>query len=129
MSIFVFGSNLAGIHGAGSAKHAVKYCGAILGQGIGPQGTSYAIPTKDADLQTLPLDMIEGYVDGFVEYAIAHPELRFEVVKIGCGLAGYNEAEIAPLFAFAPENVELPFGWRQGITLAFPSREEDNSHE
>ena len=111
--IFVFGSNLAGRHGAGSAKEARLKHGAIYGQGIGRQGNSYAIPTKDTFLQSLPLDHIEGYVFKFIEYAKANPALQFKVVKIGCGLAGYKEEQIAPMFSEAPVNCILPEGWRE----------------
>lgn len=110
--VFVFGSNLAGRHGAGSALEARKRHGAIYGRGVGPQGASYAIPTKDRDLQTLPLEVIADYVRDFLAYALAHPDTTFRVVKIGCGLAGYREDAIAPMFANAPKNCVLPKGWR-----------------
>lgn len=106
--IFVFGSNLAGRHGAGSAKAAVRLHGAIYGRGVGLQGDSYAIPTKDANLKTLPLEMIRGYVNGFLAFARVHPEMTFRIVPIGCGLAGYKPEEIAPMFAGAPDNCILP---------------------
>lgn len=112
MSIFVFGSNLAGRHGAGAALFARRNHGAIYGQGIGPQGNSYAIPTKDYHIQTLPLETIQGYVNEFLHYARNHPELDFQVTRIGCGLAGYTDAQIAPMFANAPSNCHLPDGWR-----------------
>jgi hypothetical protein len=111
--IFVFGSNLAGIHGAGSARAALEKWGAVWGEGVGHYGNSYAIPTKDQKLQTLPLDVIRYYVDMFVEYARQHPELEFEVVKIGCGLAGFKEEQMAPLFINAGPNCILPQGWRK----------------
>lgn len=111
-SIFVFGSNLAGYHGAGAAYTAKKEFGAIQGQGIGRQGDSYAIPTKDYDVQTLPLNEIEVYVNKFLTYARRSPNLLFYVTKIGCGLAGYTEDLIKPLFKDAPENCLLPDGWR-----------------
>lgn len=110
--IFVFGSNLAGIHGAGSALEARKNYGAIYGQGIGLQGNSYAIPTKDKNLKVLPLDIIKNYVDQFIDFANNNPEMDFHVVKIGCGLAGYTEEQIKPLFINAPFNVVLPEKWR-----------------
>ncbi len=109
--IFVFGSNEAGIHGAGAALHARQRHGAILGRGIGLQGQSYAIPTKDRRLRTLPLSVIHGYVQDFVHFALDHPSLMFEVTRIGCGLAGYTDADIAPLFRGAPTNCRLPAGW------------------
>lgn len=110
--IFVFGSNLAGRHGAGAAKFARERRGAVYGIGVGLQGQSYAIPTKSSKLLTLGRNVIKIYVDEFLAFAAARPDLRFEVTRIGCGLAGYEDAEIAPLFAGAPENCDLPEGWR-----------------
>lgn len=80
--------------------------------GVGPAGSSYAIPTKDERLRVLSLGTIRRYVDDFKLYATDHPELVFTVVKIGCGLAGYTEADIKPLFEDAPDNCQLPKGWR-----------------
>lgn len=108
MNIFVFGSNLAGRHGAGSAREAVLNHGAIYGVGIGLQGKSYAIPTKAHDLSVLPLHDIASHVWNFIEFAKQHPELTFNVVAIGCGLAGYKPKQIAPLFKDAPLNCNLP---------------------
>ena len=65
--IFVFGSNIRGIHGAGAALYARQHCGAICERGVGPQGRSYAIPTKDDNLRPLPLDVIGNYVSKFRE--------------------------------------------------------------
>ena len=110
--VFVFGANEAGRHGAGAALCAVKEHGAIYGQGIGRQGNSYAIPTKDHKIRTLPLDAIQEYINDFLEYARNRPELTFNVTRIGCGLAGYKDYQIAPLFIGAPNNCELPSGWR-----------------
>lgn len=106
--IFVFGSNLAGIHGAGAALHARKHCGAVYGQGFGRQGNSYGIPTKGHEIETLPLCFIQQYVDMFIRYAEAHPDLKFKLTPIGCGLAGYKPADIAPMFRGAPANVLQP---------------------
>ena len=106
--IFVFGSNLAGRHGAGAALHAKNCRGAIYGQGVGLQGSSYALPTKDFTLHSLPLDKIAEYAAQFIEFAAAHPELEFELTAVGCGLAGYAPAQIAPLFRSAPTNVCKP---------------------
>lgn len=111
--VFVFGSNLAGRHGAGAARTALQNHGAKYGQGVGRQGNSYAIPTKDENIQTLPLDRIEIFVDEFLEYARNNPDTQFAVTRIGCGLAGYKDADIAPLFANAPDNCSLPPGWRK----------------
>lgn len=110
--IFVFGSNLAGVHRAGAASCARKYEGAIWGQGIGLQGTSYAIPTKDQNIETLPLEKIQEYVNEFLEFARTQINLQFFVTRIGCGLAGYKEHQIAPMFDDAPENCILPETWR-----------------
>lgn len=112
--IFVFGSNLAGRHGAGSALHAKMYKGAIYGRGFGRQGNSYAIPTKDYDVETrLPLDRIKGFVDDFVVYAKEHPELTFNITRVGCGKARYKDEEMAPLFAGVPSNCKLPTEWKR----------------
>jgi hypothetical protein len=108
----VFGSNLAGRHGKGAALHAKREHRAVHGVGVGRTGNAYAIPTKDAALRPLPLSGIMGYVLEFLRYAKAQPDLRFEVTRIGCGLAGYTDAQIAPMFADAPANCDLPQGWR-----------------
>lgn len=109
--VFVFGSNLAGRHGAGAALWARENKGAIYGQGVGMQGDSYAIPTKDEHLETLPLDVIGAHVEQFLIFAENHPELKFQVTRVGCGLAGYNDDDIAPMFDGAPPNCVLPDGW------------------
>ena len=103
--IFVFGSNLAGAHGGGAAWVAHEYFGAIWGQGVGLQGRSYAIPTMHGGVEA-----IKPYVDEFIEFAKNHPEYKFLVTRIGCGIAGFRDEEIAPLFADAidVENVILP---------------------
>lgn len=106
--IFVFGSNLAGRHGAGAAKFARSHHGAVYGQGVGLQGNSYAIPTKDFNIKTLPLQSIKPYVQAFLEFAEQNPGLEFFVTPIGCGLAGYSPEQIAPLFRGAPANCILP---------------------
>lgn len=105
--IFVFGSNLAGVHGAGAAACALDYYGAQSGKGVGFCGNSYAIPTKDKHLQTLPLNTINSHVAAFLEFA-RHSDRRFYVTRIGCGFAGYTPEDIAPMFANAPENCILP---------------------
>lgn len=103
--IFVFGSNLAGRHGGGAARIAYKEFGAIMGQGIGLQGQSYAIPTMQGGTET-----IKPYVDEFIEFAKLHKELTFLVTRIGCGIAGFHDENIAPLFAdaVAEDNIVLP---------------------
>lgn len=108
--VFVFGSNLAGRHGRGAAKAAMDNFGAVYGIGFGPQGQSYAIPTKDSWLEVLSLEEIKAYVFVFIQYAKQNPDQIFKVTKIGCGLAGYDPEDIAPLFekAMAVENIHLP---------------------
>ena len=111
--IFVFGSNEAGRHGKGAALHASRHYGARYGVGFGRTGDAWAIPTKDAQLRTLPLERIAHYVAQFLTYAEAHPELLFRVTAIGTGLAGYTHENIAPMFAHAPANCRLPDEWSQ----------------
>ncbi|MCG7656375.1 A1S_2505 family phage non-structural protein [Wielerella bovis] len=109
--IFVFGSNTTGRHGKGAALTAKLHFGAKQGQGVGLEGQSYAIPTKNGRLQTLPLSKIEQYVNDFIQFANQHHELKFFVTAIGTGLAGYKHEQIAPMFANAPANCRLPPEW------------------
>jgi len=106
--IFVFGSNLGGMHGGGAARVAYLKFGAIMGQGVGLQGQSYAIPTMQGGVET-----IRPYVDEFIKFAEEHQDLTFLVTRIGCGIAGFMDEEIAPLFAKAHDmdNIVLPEGW------------------
>ena len=106
--VFVFGSNLKGMHKGGAARVAYNKFGAIWGQGVGMQGQSYAIPTMHGGT-----DAIAPYVDEFIQYAKDHPEKKFLVTPIGCGIAGFTEEEIAPLFkeAVGVENIWLPEGF------------------
>lgn len=106
--IFVFGSNLAGIHGAGSAKHAFYSHGAVWGCGIGLQGNSYAIPTKDEFINTMDLGRIKVHVENFIAYCSDYPNYDFNVVAIRCGLAGFKPDQMAPMFKDAPPNCHLP---------------------
>ena len=103
--IFVFGSNLQGMHGGGAARLAYEKFGAIWGQGVGLQGQSYGIPTMHGGV-----DAIKPYVDEFIGFSKSHPELTFLVTRIGCGIAGFRDEEIAPLFKECIEidNVILP---------------------
>lgn len=110
--VFVFGSNRAGRHGAGAAKWARDFRGAVYGQGEGHQGDSYAIPTKDRDLKRLELWQIQAHVAVFIAFARSRADLTFEVTPIGCGLAGYKPEQIAPMFAEVPANVFLPQKFR-----------------
>lgn len=106
--VFVYGANEAGRHGAGAAKTALKW-GAKMGS-YGFNGQTYGIPTKDWDIETLPLSKIKTYVDEFLIFAIEHPDYVFLVTPVGCGLAGYSSKDIAPLFkrAVSIENIDLP---------------------
>ena len=106
--IFVFGSNLRGMHGGGAAYIAYRQFGAVMGQGVGLQGQSYAIPTMQGGQET-----IRPYVDEFIEFAKEHTNLTFLVTRIGWGIAGLTDEEIAPLFekAHDVENIVLPEGW------------------
>ncbi len=106
--IFVFGSNLHGMHGGGAARAALEHFGAVWGQGVGLQGKSYAIPTMQGGPET-----IKPYVDEFILFAKEHSGLQFLVTPIGCGIAGFHIEDIAPLFADAVsvENISLPQGF------------------
>ncbi len=106
--IFVFGSNLTGMHGGGAAKIAYASFGAVWGEGVGLYGKTYAIPTMHGGL-----DVIKPYVDDFIEFARTHPEMKFLVTRVGCGIAGFRDEEMAPLFKKAAEleNVYLPEVW------------------
>lgn len=103
--IFVFGSNLAGMHGGGAAWIAYERFGAIMGQSVGLQGQNYAIPTMQGEVE-----IIKPYVDEFVDFAKQHLEYMFLVTKIGCSIAGFREEEFAPLFYHAIDckNIFLP---------------------
>lgn len=109
--IFVFGSNLAGRHGAGAALHAKNAWGAVYGVGEGRTGNAYAIPTKNAHIKTRSLEDIAKSVATFIGYARMHPKETFQVTRIGCGLAGYKDEDIGPMFKGAPSNCILPPGW------------------
>jgi hypothetical protein len=110
--IFVFGSNLAGRHGKGAALHAKNHYGAIQGVGFGRTGNAYAIPTKDENLQVLPLTTIRAWCWAFIEYARAHPELLFILTPVGTGYAGYTKEQIAPfLVGSIPMNVIYASTW------------------
>lgn len=106
--IFVFGSNLEGRHMGGAARIAYDKFGAIWGQGIGLQGKSYAIPTMHG-----PISTIKPYVDEFIEFAKMHPSYCFLLTRIGCGIAGFRDEEVAPLFieALNVQNIYLPKVW------------------
>lgn len=117
LDIFVFGSNEAGRHGKGAALFARENYGAEYGNPEGFQGHSYAIPTKNKDIQTLPLHKISQYVDSFISYVLAHPNKKFFITAIGTGYAGYDHEDIAPMFKKlnGVNNVNLPQEWEKYI--------------
>lgn len=120
--IFVFGSNLEGNHAGGAARTALLKFGAIQGQGVGPQGQSYAIPTMQGGIET-----IKPYVDDFINLASEWDQNTFYVTRIGCGIAGFTDEEIAPLFADAIDlyNVRLPKSFVDVIRRLKEKKEEN----
>lgn len=117
-AVFVFGSNLAGYHGGGAAKAALDHFGAERGVGFGPTGRSFAIPTKDRAIESLPLSDIATHVALFIEHAKQRPQESFFVTRIGCVLAGYKDSQIAPMFADAPDNCSMPEPWKKYLENA-----------
>lgn len=111
--IFVFGSNRQGIHGRGAALEAKQKWGALQGRGIGYVGNSYAIPTKETPQESLSLDRINDYVHDFIYFAEQREYKTFLMTRVGCGLAGYDDGDIAPMFDKSPPNVFMPKEWRQ----------------
>jgi hypothetical protein len=105
--IFVFGSNAGGMHGGGAARTALEKFGAVWGEGHGLHGQSYAIDTMSG------METLKAEVSRFLTFAADHPELRFLVTEIGCGIAGYTPSQIAPLFGHSPQNVVLPQTFRE----------------
>jgi hypothetical protein len=115
--IFVFGSNLSGIHGAGAARCAYEQHGAQWGVGVGLTGDSYAIPTKSWDVATsLPIADVFTHVGNFLRFARRNRRWQFKLTAIGCGLAGFRVVDIAPLFRDATPNVKLPPEFRDVLS-------------
>lgn len=110
--IFVFGSNLAGRHGAGAALQARTQFGARWGHGEGITGRCYAFPTLDENLQRLPMERLEQARDKLYRACWKNPDHRFLLTKVGCGLAGYPEEQMRALFAQPEPNLILPEDWR-----------------
>lgn len=110
--IFVFGSNEAGRHGAGAARYAAEHYGARMGVGFGPQGLSFAIPTKDWQIISLDYDTIKHYVNRFIVYARLNREDVFKVTALGTGLAGLRHEIVAPMFKYAPDNCRFDTVWQ-----------------
>lgn len=118
--IFVFGSNLAGRHGKGAARVALTQFGARYGLGRGQVNRSYALPTKDEQLRVLPLSAIRREVEEFIAHAVHMDQELFLVTRVGCGLAGYTDAQIAPMFRGAPENCSFSEQWRRYLLTDIP---------
>lgn len=114
--VFVFGSNLQGIHGRGSAKTALDFFDAEYGKGVGfTSARSYAIPTKVTPYKSLALVSIESYVKEFLAEAAKYKHTKFIVTRVGCNLAGYTDEDIAPMFKGCTANVILPLKWREHL--------------
>ena len=110
--IFVFGSNKAGVHGAGAAKYALENMGAIYGKGRGQWGQSYALPTKNRNIRSLSIEDIAKEVHWFKQWALIHQHTEFQVTQVGCGLAGFTKEQIAPLFKGSPSNCYFDLEWQ-----------------
>ncbi len=117
--VFVFGSNLEGMHGGEAARIAFEKFGAQWGIGEGPTGNSYAIPTMHGGLEA-----IRPYVDKFVEYAACHQEKRFLLTRVGCGIAGFRDNDMAPLFwqIHDLDNVAYPKEWDEALSAEYHLR-------
>lgn len=109
--VFVFGSNTSGQHGGGAARQAHLHFGARMGCGEGLTGQCYAFPTLNASLQQLPRRRLEEARDHLYWNCAQHPEKRFLLTKVGCGIAGYAEDRMRALFAEPPANLILPEDW------------------
>lgn len=118
--IFVFGSNLSGRHGKGAARTARLEHGAIYGQAEGLQGNSYALPTCGHRFEPLPLNMIAGYIERFARIVRDRPQLQFQITRVGCGLGGYKDDDIAPMFVGAPSNCHFDEKWRHWLQNTVP---------
>ena len=115
--VFVFGSNLAGLHRGGAARTAKDYFGAMQGVGRGWSGQSFAIPTLNEHFQPMPLSQIQHYIDDFKIYTKNHPKFTYFVTSVGCGGAGYQAKDIAPLFDGISDNVILPISFKKFLEL------------
>lgn len=113
--VFVFGSDLAGRHNWGDALTALREHGAVYGRAVGLQGKSYGIPIQDEQGKLLPLPVIAQYIEAFLRFAATHRELRFSVTRLACGRNKYRDEQIAPLFANAPQNCQLPKSWHRHL--------------
>lgn len=110
--IFVFGSNMRGVHGAGAALTAKQRYSAQQGVGEGLTGRAYALPTKDINIQTLSLPFIRMHVGAFKTFAMLNKDKKFFVTRVGCGLAGYSDKDIAGFFVGSPTNCRFDIQWK-----------------
>lgn len=111
-TVFVFGSNEAGMHGAGAAKTAMEKHAYPYGKSYGHYGSAFGIPTKDERIRTLPELNVHLYINGFMAYAMGRPKLKFKISQIGCGLAGFEASLIAPMFTGSPKNCYFDEAWK-----------------
>ena len=111
--IFVFGSNLAGIHGAGAAREALVTYGAIFGRGLGFVGQSYALPTKNHLIDSMDFKCVKMFIEMFTDFSRAKRHEKFFVTAVGTGLAGYKDSDIAPLFKGVGNNCNMPIQWKE----------------
>ena len=119
-TVFVFGSNMAGDHASGAARTAQQFFGALKGVGRGWSGQSFAIPTMNEHLQQMPLSQIQHYIDDFKIYTKNHPKTKYFITSVGCGIAGYQTEEIAPMFKGISHNVILPQSFRPFVERTLP---------
>lgn len=128
--VLVFGSNLAGIHGAGAALFAAVKRGFPGHLGVGPAANCYAIPTRDQHIQTLPIHVIKVYVDQFIAFAtlMKDADVQFQVTRIGCGHAGYRDEDIAPMFRDAPYNCQFDKAWWRWVDREHQIAEAGNGY-
>ena len=114
--IFVFGSNLSGIHGAGAAAYARKHKGAVLGVGEGLTGQSYALPTKGINITEIPLTLVHSYIQRFLKYSYGKKGVYdFQVTRVGTGLSGFRDKDIAEIFhyvAYPESNCYFDTAWK-----------------
>lgn len=111
--IFVFGSNLDGNHAGGAAFYARLHCGAVDGLGEGLAGESYALPTVGIRFAPMTFGLVFESVRRFIDFARSHKDLEFKVTRVGCGIAGFKDSEIAPIFCDAPRNCLFDEAWEE----------------
>ncbi len=128
-TIFVFGSNLLGRHAGGAARTACLHFGAVQGVGRGWMGQSFAIPTINEHLEPMPLSQIQHYIDEFKVYVKNHPKNQYFITSIGCGIAGYQIEEIAPMFKGIAKNVILPISFQVFLEPALPKLTQKLLHK